>query len=170
MSFISSLRMNFWREPRIFKDAGKRGGEFDDAMIEKRRAHFDGVGHAHAVNFSQNVVGQKIFLIEPEVRGQVGSLPRSSSRAEFAKDAVERVGKWDCSRALASAPRRTCRSNRRARARAACRQPSRKRFSLYSKLILSSETGQWLTACSARRMAADGRRRSGARESGWRDR
>ena len=40
--------------------------EFHDAMIEERRTHFDGMSHAHAVAFHQNVVGQIIFLIEPQ--------------------------------------------------------------------------------------------------------
>jgi len=40
--------------------------EFHDAMIEERRAHFDGMSHAHAVAFHQDVVGQIIFLIEPQ--------------------------------------------------------------------------------------------------------
>ena len=47
--------------------------------------------------------------------------------------------------------------------------PSRKRFSLYSKLIFSSETGQWLMAAAraARRTTASAKRC--ARER-WRDR
>ena len=59
--------MNFWREPWTFR-WGERGGEFHDAMIEERRAHFDGVRHAHAVDFGEDVAGKIIFLIEPEKR------------------------------------------------------------------------------------------------------
>ena len=40
--------------------------ELHDAMIEERRTHFDGMSHAHAVAFHQNVVGQIIFLIKPQ--------------------------------------------------------------------------------------------------------
>ncbi len=40
--------------------------ELHDAMIEERRAHFDGMSHAHAVAFHQNVIGQIIFLIKPQ--------------------------------------------------------------------------------------------------------
>ena len=51
---------------------GQLCGELHDAMIEERRAHFDGMSHAHAVALHQNVIGQIIFLIEPqEVRQSV---------------------------------------------------------------------------------------------------
>ena len=45
---------------------GQLCGELHDAMIEKRWTHFDGMSHAHAVAFHQNVVGQIIILIEPQ--------------------------------------------------------------------------------------------------------
>ncbi len=141
-----------------FKGRGQRGGEFHDAMIEKRRPHFDGVRHAHAVDFGENIVGQKIFLIEPEDRARAGLLqanfPRNSPRMPSSA-----FGSGDCKSARFSSSenvpfQKTC-------ARSGdMGQPSRKRFTLYSKLILSSETGQWLTACSARRTADDGRCRA----------
>src|SRR3979411_1855559 len=38
----------------------QRGSKFHDAMIEKRRAHLQGMGHAHAVAFGKDVVSQII--------------------------------------------------------------------------------------------------------------
>ena len=40
--------------------------KLDDPVIEKRRAHFDGMRHAHAVALHQNVIGQVVFLIESQ--------------------------------------------------------------------------------------------------------
>src|SRR5579864_433559 len=60
-------------------------------MIEKGRPHFNGVSHAHAVHLHQDVVGQKIFLIEPQVRSDAISTERTLT--QFAQDAIQRVGK-----------------------------------------------------------------------------
>src|SRR5271165_753479 len=44
---------------------GQRGGEFHDAVVQKRRSHFHRVGHAHAVALYQDIVRQVILLVEP---------------------------------------------------------------------------------------------------------
>ncbi len=46
---------------------GDTRGKFDDAVIEKWRPNFERVCHRHAVAFIENVVGEVIKLIEPEV-------------------------------------------------------------------------------------------------------
>ncbi len=70
---------------------GQLCGELHDAMIEERRAHFDGMSHAHAVAFHQNVVGQIIFLIEPqEVRQSVAGFRQF---VYFIQEMVKSTGK-----------------------------------------------------------------------------
>ena len=43
------------------------GGKFDDTVVQERWAQLDGMGHAHAVRFDQDVVRQIILLVEPQV-------------------------------------------------------------------------------------------------------
>ena len=53
-------------------------------MIEKRRPHFEDMRHARAIDLRQDVVRQKIFLIEPQ------SMPAESSprlQAQFCEHA-----------------------------------------------------------------------------------
>jgi hypothetical protein len=40
-------------------------GKLHDAMIQERRAHLNGVSHADTIDFGQNVIWQKVLLIEP---------------------------------------------------------------------------------------------------------
>lgn len=49
------------------------GGKFHDAMIQKRRPHFNGMRHAHSVHFGENIVRQKILLVEPELSIQTAA-------------------------------------------------------------------------------------------------
>ena len=37
---------------------GKVEGEFDDAVVEERTAHLEGMRHAHAVDLDEDVAGQ----------------------------------------------------------------------------------------------------------------
>src|SRR5882762_5242538 len=70
---------------------GQLGCELHDAMIEEWRAHFDGMSHADAVALHQNVIGQIIFLIEPqEVRQSVGSFRQF---VYFIQEMVKSTGK-----------------------------------------------------------------------------
>ncbi len=73
-----------------FQGRGQRGGEFHDAMIEERRADFDGVRHAHAVNLGEDVAGKIIFLIEPEEGREW--VWRCEFSAQLAEDSVQRIG------------------------------------------------------------------------------
>src|SRR5438477_10334574 len=50
----------------------KRHRKFADAMIEKRRSHFKRMGHAHPINFAQNVVRQVIVKIETQILFELG--------------------------------------------------------------------------------------------------
>jgi len=45
--------------------------KFHDPVVQKGRPHFDRMRHTHAVAFGQDVVGEKISLIEPEIRCQI---------------------------------------------------------------------------------------------------
>ena len=137
LPFIRSFKITFWRVPRILKSSRQRGGELHDAVIQKWRPHFDRMRHAHAVHLHQNVVRQIVALIEPKIGRQVvarrAAVPpgsRSSAPASGAAQQRAFLGVGEC-----AVPIHVC-------ARGVIRQPSRKRFSMYSKLILSSETGQ----------------------------
>ena len=70
-----------------FEMRGKRCGELDDAVIEKRRTYLDGVGHAHAVDLHEYVVGKKKFLVEAEERIEARIRGRGISQ-----QAIERGG------------------------------------------------------------------------------
>lgn len=50
---------------------GKSRGEFHYTVIEKRRPHFERMRHAHAVGLDENIVRQKILLIEPQISGEM---------------------------------------------------------------------------------------------------
>ena len=63
------------------------GGKLNKAVIEKRRPHLDGVGHTHAVALRQNVIGEKIFLIEPKIRRQI--IRRGRQSIKFGQYPVE---------------------------------------------------------------------------------
>ncbi len=130
-------------------------------MIEKRRPHFHGVRHAHAVDFRQDIVGQKIFLVEPQIRREQ-IRRRTDSRSSSRPPAP-------ASRQRCASPARrffrrpkTSRSSRRAPRAGGMRQPSRKRFSMYSKPIFSSDTGQ----LAQRRAARSASARAGSRRMG----
>ncbi len=89
-------------------------GELHDPMIEKRRPHLDGMRHADAVDFGEDIVRKIILLIEPEIGTQVDR-PRPPGRRG-----------WNRARAATPAApgivfrcRRKFRSNRRERAPAA---------------------------------------------------
>lgn len=69
------------------QEGGKLGGKLDDAMIQKWRPHFDGMGHAHAVAFRQNVVREVVFLVQPEVRRKIIGSCRQS--IPFAQDLLQ---------------------------------------------------------------------------------
>ena len=86
MPRIRFRRITFCREPWIFKLGGKRVREFHDPMIEKRRPHFDRMRHAGAIHFGQDIVRQKVFLIEPEVSPANRRPPQASS----CNDGIER--------------------------------------------------------------------------------
>ena len=75
-------------------DLQRRGncrGEFNDAVIEERRPHFERVCHAHAIRLVQNIVGKKISLIEPQKRRQIIAFSRTIP--QFMKNAVESARK-----------------------------------------------------------------------------
>ena len=59
---------NFLARPAHLQMRRQSGRKLDDAMIEERRPHFHRMSHAHAVGLNQNIVGQKVFLVEPQVR------------------------------------------------------------------------------------------------------
>src|SRR5919108_3790763 len=50
----------------------ERNGEFADPMIEKRRPHFERMGHAHPIHFAQNVVRQVVVKIETQILLELG--------------------------------------------------------------------------------------------------
>ena len=45
--------------------------KFHDPVVQKGRPHFDRMRHTHAIAFGKNVVGEKVSLIEPEIRCQI---------------------------------------------------------------------------------------------------
>ena len=152
---IRFFKITFWREPWICRSAGQRSREFHDAVIEKRRAHFDGVGHADAVHFGENIVGKEIFLIEPQIsRQDRRRRPPDPAAWPPARPAAGREPGRDFSASEKVPFQYTwARSG-------VMRQPSRNRFTLYSKLIFSSETGHPRRAACPKWSAALGKRRT----------
>ena len=47
-----------------FEIVRKASGIFDDTVVEKRRAHFQRMGHAHAIRLVEDVVGKVVLLID----------------------------------------------------------------------------------------------------------
>jgi hypothetical protein len=72
-----------------FEAGGEVGGELDDAVIEEDGADLDGVGHAHAVGFDEDVVGEEVLLVEFEEGGESVAGERVAKRGE---DVVEGGG------------------------------------------------------------------------------
>ena len=100
--------------------------------------------HAHAVHFSQDVVRQVVFLIEPDRRR--GSLPTVCLRSApgMSQSRPAELASALAFRASENVPFQcTCGALRR---HAAAFQ---KALSLYSRLIFSSETGQRRNALAA---------------------
>ena len=95
----ASFSRNFCREPRILSSGGKRRRELDDAVIEERRSHFDRVRHAHAIGLHQDVVGQVVLLIEPQIRTQIA---REHEPLATRENGIERARKLRRSRTLFS--------------------------------------------------------------------
>ena len=65
-------------------------------MIQERRPNFDGVSHADAIDFGQNVIGEEIFLIEPQKRRSLSaaaSLPLKTPSIPFSE-----AGRGICSK------------------------------------------------------------------------
>src|SRR5579863_6523401 len=60
-------------------------------MIEEWRTHLQGVSHAHSVDFVQDIVRQEVFLVEPEIGGEIVSTRKTL--AQLAEHAIERVRK-----------------------------------------------------------------------------
>src|SRR5882762_11869383 len=90
--FTQFTQNKFLLRPTNLQVRGQLCGELHDAMIEKRWTHFDGMSHAHAVAFHQNVIGQIIILIEPQKVSQSVASFRQS--VYFIQEAVKRSGKW----------------------------------------------------------------------------
>ena len=118
----------------------ERACEFHDPMIEKRRPHFDRMRHAGVIHLGQDIIRQKVFLIEPEIVLQM-AVRRRSSDASSCKTESSAGGSAGCTRARFSRSSNVPLQYTWARA-AGIRQPSRNRFNLYSKPILSLDTGQ----------------------------
>ena len=54
-----------------FQMSGQSRRKFHNTMVKERWPHFDRMCHAHAVALGENVVGEKVLLIEPEERRQI---------------------------------------------------------------------------------------------------
>ncbi len=67
------------------------GGELHDAVVQKRRPHFQRMSHAHAVRFCEDIVRKIILLVEPEIVRQI--IPWNGSPAHFREDETESAGK-----------------------------------------------------------------------------
>ena len=69
--FHQFFQNEFLRCPSDLQRRRQRCGKLHNTMIEKRRADFHGMSHAHAVAFNENVIRKKIFLIKPEIRSEI---------------------------------------------------------------------------------------------------
>lgn len=63
----------------------KPGGEFDNAMVEKRGTNFKRMRHRHPVALIENVIGQVIELVKPEIPIE------SADRARFGREAAIKI-------------------------------------------------------------------------------
>src|SRR2546430_5316673 len=61
----------FERGVADFEILRQASGKLDDAMIQEWRPHLERMRHAHAVSLVQDVIGQIIKLIEPEITIQI---------------------------------------------------------------------------------------------------
>ncbi len=83
----------------------QRGRELDNAVVEKRRPHFQRMRHAHAVRLVQDVVGKIVSLVERQVGSQVVG-PRAKPDRKSARIASSAGGSSACSRSRFSASRK----------------------------------------------------------------
>ena len=81
------LQKNFLPRTANLQGCGQRRGEFNDAVIEKWRAHLERMRHAHAIGFVQNIVGKKLFLIEPQKWRQIVGDPEAIT--QFVQDVIQ---------------------------------------------------------------------------------
>jgi hypothetical protein len=68
-----------------FQIGGKSVRELHDPMIEKWRAHLDRMSHAGAIDLSQNIVREIVFLIESQKPLQIGA-----RAGQFVENGVKR--------------------------------------------------------------------------------
>src|SRR5437870_6494966 len=61
-------------DPQIHR---KRERKFADPMVEKRRTHFKRMSHAHAVHFAEDVIGEVILEVEPEISFEIRKIGRA---------------------------------------------------------------------------------------------
>ena len=158
LSRMSSRKINFCCEPANFESGRQRCGKFHDAVIEKRRADLQRMSHAHAVAFGEDIVGQVVFLIEPKKCSQRVFVGRQFRH--FLQNLMERVRKSHAQQSGLFQYLRMFHSNRCGRGLGCRRLPSKKRWSLYSRPIFSSETGHCRIAAKAKRRAMAGTARA----------
>ena len=59
--------------------------EFHDAVIQKRRTHFERMRHAHAVALVEDVVGQIVELIQPQEAVQIADVIAGQRQSRLAR-------------------------------------------------------------------------------------
>lgn len=74
-----------------FEMHGKGRCEFDNPVIEERRTHLYGVRHAHSIHLGENIIREKVLLVEPQVSRRVVSRPRDPGR-QLADDFLKCAG------------------------------------------------------------------------------
>ena len=84
LSLHQVLQDEFLTRPVDLQRCRNTIGKLDDAMVEKRRPDLQRMRHADAVRLHQNVVGQVVLLVEPQVGVQIAavafpSCPRRSA-------------------------------------------------------------------------------------------
>ena len=65
------LQQEFLALASDFEMSRKLCRKFHDTMVQEGRPYFDRMRHTHAIAFGKNVVGEKVSLIEPEIRCQI---------------------------------------------------------------------------------------------------
>ena len=136
---ISSRSTNFCCDPADLQPLRQRCRELHNPVIQERRTHFQRMRHAHPVRLVQNIVRQVVVLIHRQIPVQHALRRRSPVRPPASADPLPFVPGRICS----SCSGENVPFQKKCASSGSSRLPSSHRFSLYSRLILSSDTGKY---------------------------
>src|ERR1022692_759102 len=172
------------RSPANLQPFRQRCREFHDPVIQERWTNLQRMRHAHPVRLVQNIVRQIVTLIHPQIPVQHAPwrhpelVNQSPQPAPIRPRPDLRQLLRRKSNPLPFVPGRICAScsgenvpfQKKCASSGSSRLPSSQRFSLYSRLILSSDTGMYRSKAPriSRRSPTGAMRRNGlSSRSAW---